>query len=50
MNDDCTVKRLIERCQELLQRFPTERNVQRLWFTDKEKHLLLPRPWLAVNS
>ena len=34
MNADCMVKRL-ERCQELLQRFPSERSVQKVWFTDE---------------
>jgi len=38
MNVDCRVKRL-ERCQELLRRFLSERSVQKVWFTD-EKNIL----------
>ena len=45
LNDNCRVKRL-ERCQELLPRFSTERSVQKLWFTD-EKTFTVATP---VNS
>lgn len=45
MNADCRVRRL-ERCQELLRRFPSERSVQKIWFTD-EKTFTVATP---VNS
>jgi len=38
MNADCRVKHL-ERCQELLRRFPSERSVQKVWFMGRKKHL-----------
>jgi hypothetical protein len=45
LNDNCRVKR-VERCQQLLQRFPNERSVRRIWFTD-EKTFTVATP---VNS
>src|SRR4029078_1121593 len=35
LNDNCRVKRT-ERCQQLLQRFPNERSVRQIWFTDEK--------------
>ena len=45
LNDDCRTKRFT-RCQKLLNRFPTERSVSRIWFTD-EKSFTVKTP---VNS
>lgn len=45
LNDNCRVKRT-ERCQQLLQRFPNERSVRQIWFTD-EKTFTVATP---VNS
>lgn len=35
LNEQCKLKRL-QRCQQLLQRFPTERSVRSIWFTDEK--------------
>jgi len=35
LNDDSRIKRL-QRCQLLLQRFPTERSTGNIWFTDEK--------------
>ena len=35
LNDDCRIKRL-QRCQLLLQHFPTERSTGNIWFTDEK--------------
>jgi len=37
LNENCRVKR-VERCQQLLQRFPNERSVRKIWFSDEKNH------------
>lgn len=48
LNEDCKTKRL-QRCQQLLQRFPTERSTRRIWFTD-EKSFTVETPRNAQNN
>lgn len=48
LNNDCRDKRLL-RCQQLLKRYPTERVVRKIWFTD-EKIFTVAKPVNAQND
>jgi len=48
LNDDCRIKRL-HRCQQLLKRFPNDRSVRSVWFTD-EKVFIVASPVNAQND
>jgi len=48
VNVDCKTKRL-ERCQQLLMKYPTERSVRGVWFTD-EKLFTVAAPVNAQND
>lgn len=48
LNDDCRIKRQ-QRCQQLLQRFPNQRSVRGIWFTD-EKIFTVASPTNAQND
>ena len=48
LNDDCRIKRL-QRCQQLLKRFPNNRSVRSVWFTD-EKVFTVASPVNAQND
>lgn len=48
LNSDCKMKR-IQRSQELLQRFPTDRRVRSIWFTD-EKTFTVATPVNTQND
>jgi AraC-like DNA-binding protein len=48
LNADCKTKR-IERCRQLLDRFPNERSVRRVWFTD-EKTFTVATPVNTQND
>ena len=48
INADCRAKRL-QRCQQLPQRFPSERSVRTVWFTD-EKRFTTATPVNAQND
>ena len=48
LNTDCKVKRL-QRCRQLLARFPSERSVRSIWFTD-EKTFTVATPLNSQND
>jgi transposase len=48
LNENCKIKRL-QRCQQLLQRFPNERSVRGIWFTD-EKMFTVATPINSQND